>query len=39
MVINLCRDQIYVDFVRFLIRKDLCAWRFKVAIIFAVPGF
>ena len=26
MVVNLCGDQLYVDFIRFLIREDLYAW-------------
>ena len=26
MVVNLCGDQIYVDFIRFLIREYLYAW-------------
>ena len=26
MVVNLCGDQIYADFVRFLIHEDLYAW-------------
>ena len=38
MVINFRGDQIFMDFVRFLIHEVLYAWCLK-SIIFTVPGF
>ena len=38
MVVNFCGDQIFIDFVRFLIHEVLYAWCLK-GIIFTVPGF